>query len=93
MRVDAAVQEARAALNALRPSDVDAEDFADAFRRMAPETDGQDRPAISVSTRGAARALHPVVQDDVCAIGHEANPQRLRACARDQARRRDRVRA
>ena len=70
--LDQAVQEARAALNALRGSDLDANDLAAAIRHMAEGIDGQDCPAISVSTRGAARALHPVVQDDVCAIAHEA---------------------
>ena len=82
--LDQAVQEARAALNALRPSDLDANDLADAFRRMADGIDGQDCPAISVSTRGAARALHPVVQDDVCAIAHEAIRN---ACAHARATR------
>ena len=70
--LDQAVQEARAALNALRPADVDAEDLAALFGRMAGETDGRDTPVLSVSTRGAARALHPVVHDEVCAVGHEA---------------------
>ena len=82
--LDQAVQEARAALNALRPSDLDANDLADAFRRMAEGIDGQDCPPISVSTRGAARALHPVVQDDVCAIAHEAIRN---ACAHARATR------
>jgi len=70
--LDQAVQEARAALNALRGSDLDANDLAAAIRHMAEGIDRQDCPAISVSTRGATRALHPVVQDDVCAIAHEA---------------------
>ena len=30
------------------------------------------RLAVSVSTRGVVRPLHPVVHDDVSAIGHEA---------------------
>ena len=82
--LDQAVQEARAALNALRTSDLDANDLAAAFRRMAEGTGGQDAPAISVATRGAARALHPVVQDEVCAIGHEAIRN---ACAHARATR------
>jgi signal transduction histidine kinase len=51
---------------------------------MAEGIDRQDCPAISVSTRGATRALHPVVQDDVCAIAHEAIRN---ACAHARATR------
>ena len=39
--LDQAVQEARAALNALRPSDLDANDLAETFRRMAEEPTGR----------------------------------------------------
>lgn len=70
--LDQAVQEARAALNALRPSDVDAENLDVLFRRIADRIDGDAVPAIAVSTRGTVRVMHPVVRDEVCAIGHEA---------------------
>jgi signal transduction histidine kinase/ligand-binding sensor domain-containing protein len=70
--LDRATQEARDALNALRSSEVDADDLAASFRRMGEATVGPTAPAISVTTRGDARALHPVVHDDVCAIGREA---------------------
>jgi signal transduction histidine kinase len=70
--LDQAVQEARAALNALRTSDVEAEDLAALFRRIAADIGGDARSAISISDRGAVRVMHPVVRDEVCAIGHEA---------------------
>jgi signal transduction histidine kinase/ligand-binding sensor domain-containing protein len=82
--LDRAVQEARAALNALRPSGAGGNDLAEAVRRIAVGSDGPDAPAISVSTRGVARALHPVVQDEACAIAHEAMRN---ACAHARATR------
>lgn len=83
--LDRAVHEARAALNALRPTGLDADHLAATFHRMA-EDSGPDAPAVSVSTRGDARALHPVVQDEVGAIAHEAIRN---ACAHARATRLD----
>ena len=71
--LDQAVQEARAALNALRPSDLRRE----RSRRCIPPHGGGNRragpPAISVSTRGAGTRAPPGrATNDVCAIGLEA---------------------
>lgn len=70
--LDQAVQEARAALNALRSSALEPNDLVEAFRRAAAGIDTQTPPALSVTTTGHERALHPIVQDDILAIGQEA---------------------
>ena len=80
--LDRAVQEARAALDALRVAGPDEDDLAEAFRHMADASVGQDAASVSISTRGQARALHPVVRVDIFAIGHEAI---CNACAHAKA--------
>jgi signal transduction histidine kinase len=70
--LDRAVHEARAALYALRTSGPDDTDLAEAFRRMSVDSSGEHAPALSVSTRGTQRAVHPLVCADILAIGHEA---------------------
>ena len=91
--LDQAVQEARAALNALRASDLDANDLAAAFRRMAEGTDGRGRSGdLGVDARRRTRAA-PCRAGRCLRHRPRGDTQCLRACARDAAERRDRVRA
>ena len=70
--LEQAIAEGRAALNSLRSSATLKNDLGPALRRAAESGVVPDGMAISVSVVGDARALHPIVRDELYRIGHEA---------------------
>jgi signal transduction histidine kinase/ligand-binding sensor domain-containing protein len=70
--LEQAIAEGRAALNSLRSSTSLKNELGPALRRAAESGVVPDGMAISVSVVGDARALHPIVRDELYRIGHEA---------------------
>ncbi len=67
-----AVQEGRAALNALRASTVETNDLAEAFRRATETHLIPASMTASFVVTGSAREMHPIIRDEIYRIGHEA---------------------
>jgi signal transduction histidine kinase len=70
--LEQAIAEGRAALNSLRSSTSLKNELGPALRRAAESGVVPDGMAISVSVVGDARALHPIVRDELYRIGREA---------------------
>lgn len=72
----AAIREARDAVQGLRSSTVDAEDFNDELRALGQElaTDSaySSSAALTMNIEGTPRALHPLVRDEIYRIASEA---------------------
>src|SRR5262249_14826313 len=66
-----ATQQVRAAVNSLRISSTTKNDLAEAFRRAIEECGMQGPMNGSLSVLGAAKEMHPVVQDEIYRIGYE----------------------
>jgi signal transduction histidine kinase/sugar lactone lactonase YvrE len=79
-----AVQEGRAALNALRASTVETNDLAEAFRRATETHLIPTSMTAGFAVTGSAREMHPIIRDEVYRIGHEAIRN---ACLHSQASR------
>jgi signal transduction histidine kinase len=62
----------RATVNALRTSTTESSDLAEAFRRAVEDCQRQGAIAASLTVTGDARAMHPVVRDELYRIGYEA---------------------
>ena len=67
-----ATEEGRAALQSLRSSTTEPDDLAEAFRRAIDECRHDNSARISFAVEGDARALPPVVRDEIYRIGYEA---------------------
>ena len=67
-----AIQEGRAALNALRTSTTERNDLADALQRAAENDFVPGSMVVKFSVMGGAKDMHPVVRDEVYRIGYEA---------------------
>lgn len=67
-----AVQEGRAALNSLRTSTRDPADLAEALQQILSNCLKPDNITANFSVNGEAREIHPIVRDEVYAIGNEA---------------------
>ena len=81
--LDRASIEGRAALEALRSSSVEANDLVGALHRLADDCIVGARMAVSISTMGAIREMHPIARDEVYRIADEAIRN---ACAHSGAR-------
>jgi len=79
-----AVQEGRAALNALRASTVETNDLAEAFRRATETHLIPASMTAGLAVTGSAREMHPIIRDEIYRIGHEAIRN---ACLHSQASR------
>lgn len=68
-----ATNEARAALNSLRTPVSQEDDLVEAFQRVAEDCMQQPNLVrMNLSVEGTAIELHPIVQDEIFRIGHEA---------------------
>ncbi len=67
-----AVQEGRAALNSLRTSTRDPADLAEALQQTVNNCSKPDTLTAGFSVDGETREIHPIVRDEVFAIGNEA---------------------
>jgi hypothetical protein len=67
-----ATQEGRAALNSLRTSTTEGNDLAEAFRRATDDCLIPGAMAATFSVVGDARAIHPIVRDEIYRVGYEA---------------------
>jgi signal transduction histidine kinase/ligand-binding sensor domain-containing protein len=81
--LDRASIEGRAALEALRSSSVEANDLVGALHRVADDCIMGARMAVSISTVGTIREMHPIARDEVYRIAYEAIRN---ACAHSGAR-------
>jgi signal transduction histidine kinase/ligand-binding sensor domain-containing protein len=79
-----AVQEGRAALNALRVSTIETNDLAEAFRRATETHLIPTSMTAGFAVTGSAREMHPIIRDEIYRIGHEAIRN---ACLHSQASR------
>jgi signal transduction histidine kinase len=70
--LEQATEQGRAALNSLRTSSTATNDLAEAFRRAIKECGLQSSMQASFSVIGDAKAMHPIVRDEVYRIGYEA---------------------
>jgi signal transduction histidine kinase/ligand-binding sensor domain-containing protein len=70
--LEQATEQGRAALNSLRTSSTETNDLAEAFRRAIGECGLQNSMQGSFSVSGDAKAMHPIVRDEVYRIGYEA---------------------
>lgn len=77
-----AVEEGRAAVNALRTSATEENDPARALRLAAEHCDTSDATQVSVTVIGSPREMHPIVRDEIYRIGYEAIRN---ACAHSQS--------
>src|SRR5262249_61541899 len=64
--------EGRAAVNALRTAGTERNQLEEALRRAVESCERQDSMTASLSLSGEARALDPVVEEEVYRIGYEA---------------------
>ena len=67
-----AVEEGRAALNSLRTSTVEVNDLAAAFEKAAVSPLKPESMTVSVTVKGTAQDLQPMVGDEIYRIGDEA---------------------
>src|SRR5205807_6175143 len=67
-----AMQEGRAALNSLRTTTTQTNDLAEALRRVTEDGLIPISMAVTFSVFGDARAMHPIVRDEIYRIGYEA---------------------
>jgi signal transduction histidine kinase len=67
-----AMQEGRAALNSLRTTTTQANDLAEALRRVTEDGLVPAPMAVTFSVVGNAREMHPIVRDEIYRIGYEA---------------------
>jgi signal transduction histidine kinase/ligand-binding sensor domain-containing protein len=67
-----AMQEGRAALNSLRTATTQANDLAEALRRVTEDGVIPKSMAVIFSAFGDAREMHPIVRDEIYRIGYEA---------------------
>jgi signal transduction histidine kinase len=67
-----ATAEGRAALKSLRASATETNDLAEALRRAVDESRDMTRAEVSLTTKGDAREMHPVVRDEIYRIAYEA---------------------
>ncbi|HEY4051092.1 MAG TPA: two-component regulator propeller domain-containing protein [Acidobacteriaceae bacterium] len=67
-----AIQEGRAALNALRTSTTQRNDLAEALQRAAENDFVPGSMAVKFSVIGGTKDMHPVVRDETYRIGYEA---------------------
>jgi signal transduction histidine kinase/ligand-binding sensor domain-containing protein len=67
-----AAQEGRAALNSLRTSTTEMNNLSAAFRQALDECRRETSMEAGFSVTGDARAMHPVVRDEIYRIGYEA---------------------
>ncbi len=81
-----ASHEGRAAVLALRTSATERNDLAAALQRAIDECAGHGAIEATLSVRGDAREMHPVVRDEVYRIGYEAIRN---ACTHSHGRRLD----
>jgi signal transduction histidine kinase len=79
-----AMLEARAALNSLRESIAQTTNLADDLRRAAERVVASPSTSVSVSVSGPLPELHPIVRDEVSAIGSEAIRNALAHAHSDQ---------
>jgi signal transduction histidine kinase len=70
--LDQAIHEGRAALNSLRSSTTQTNELGPALRRAAESGVTPDGMTISFAIIGDAKALHPIVRDELYRIGYEA---------------------
>jgi signal transduction histidine kinase/ligand-binding sensor domain-containing protein len=70
--LERAVEEGRAALNALRYSQADTSDLAAALRLAVAESRVDDRMQSTLDVSGVPKPMQPVVRDEVYQIGYEA---------------------
>lgn len=76
-----AITEGRDAVQALRSSAVPSDDLADRIGVLAGQVadeQGDARPNVRVNVEGIARALRPIVLDDICKIAGEAMRNAMR---------------
>ena len=78
-----AIQEGRAALNSLRTTTTQTNDLAEALQRAAKDSAIPSSMAVTFSVIGDARAMHPIVRDEIYRIGYEAIRN---ACTHSEAR-------
>jgi ligand-binding sensor domain-containing protein/signal transduction histidine kinase len=77
-RADEALSEGRDAIQNLRYSTSSNQDLAQAMNAMMSELkeetsrDNEDAPTFSVLVEGEPRAIHPVLNEDICRIAREA---------------------
>jgi signal transduction histidine kinase len=67
-----AMLEARAALNSIRESIAQTANLTDELRQVANRGVGSSSTSVSFSVTGTLPELHPIVHDELCAIGSEA---------------------
>lgn len=67
-----AINDGRAALNALRRSTALRNDLADGLQQAAQECVGEGGMVVRVSVDGRSREMHPIVRDEIYRIGYEA---------------------
>jgi hypothetical protein len=67
-----AVEEGRAAVNALRTSASEENDLARALQLAAEHSGKSDSTQVSLSVIGSPREMHPIVRDEIYRIGYEA---------------------
>jgi len=70
--LERATQEGRAALNSLRTATAQANDLAEALRRVTNDDLIPSSMAVAFSVVGDAREMHPIVRDEIYRIGYEA---------------------
>ena len=67
-----ALLEGRAALSSLRTSSTENSDLAEALRRACDDCRLQNSIDATFTMQGAARAIHPLVREEIYRIGYEA---------------------
>lgn len=67
-----AVEEARAALSALRASTLEGNDLVEALRRALIECQVQHPIEFDLTVEGTSRGMHPIVRDEIYRIAYEA---------------------
>ena len=70
--LEQATEQGRRALNSLRTSSTETNDLAEAFRRALEECRLQTSTLGSFSVIGNAKAMHPIVRDEIYRVGYEA---------------------
>jgi len=67
-----AIEEARHAVQGLRPPTTEFDDLAEAFARIPREVGAEEQTNFHVLVLGSAQQLHPVIRDEIYRIGREA---------------------
>lgn len=70
--MERAIQECRAALNALRLSNTRNSSLAQRLKTTSETCLVSSAIQFDIAVEGEARALHPIVSEEICYIGHEA---------------------